>query len=275
MTTAKPIVEPTRLLWQKTTNASIGGVDIAGFIRHSGGVQSPRLFGRYAVVYVIDGEGYYGDQRGFQSPVRCGDLIFVFPEMAHNYGPGPGQRWSEFYIVFQGPIFDAWRAPGLLDIARPITHLDPTQYWLRKLQSIVEPGSDLTVMIRMQQFLADVFDNQRRIMLGESQQRWLANAQHLMNALETYPPLLPQLAAQRMKMPYEMFRRKFAQLAGIAPGKYRDARLIDLASRLLHDRHQTLRQIAEHCGFCDEFHFSRRFKQKIGLSPTEFRGRIA
>ena len=189
MNTNTPIVEPTRLLWQKTVSSSIGGVDIAGFIRHSGGVQSSRLFGRYALVYVIDGEGHYGDQRGFESPVRCGDLIFIFPEMPHNYGPDSGQRWSECYIVFDGPIFDAWRAPGFLDISRPIIHLDPTQYWLRKLQSIVEPGSDLSVMIRMQQFLADVFDNQRRIMLGESQQRWLEKAQHLMNALETDPPL--------------------------------------------------------------------------------------
>jgi len=33
----------------------------------------------------------------------------------------------------------------------------------------------------------------------------------------------------------------------------------------------TDRQIAERLGFCDEFYFSRRFKQLTGRSPRQFR----
>jgi AraC-like DNA-binding protein len=70
--------------------------------------------------------------------------------------------------------------------------------------------------------------------------------------LLTDPPLRPEEAAAKMGMGYEAFRKRFARLAGIAPAKYRDARLMDLAGRLLRDREKPLKQIADACGFCDE-----------------------
>ena len=34
-----------------------------------------------------------------------GYLIFVFPDLAHRYGPGPDETWTEMYLVFNGPVF--------------------------------------------------------------------------------------------------------------------------------------------------------------------------
>ena len=34
------------------------------------------------------------------------------------------------------------------------------------------------------------------------------------------------------------------------------------------------KEIAEHLGFSDEYHFSKRFKQVTGLPPSEFRRRM-
>lgn len=271
----KPIVRPTRLVYQTSDYRPPGGVTMAGYIRHSPGVMGTmRVFGRYALVYVLDGEGVYRDTRGVETPIGVGDLIVVFPELGHWYGPGPGQLWSEFYLVFEGPVFDAWRHPQLLDPACPILRLEPTDYWLGRMEAVIEPAGDLDKVCRMQQFLADVLEHQRQRRQPGADVAWLARAQSLLNALETNPPLCPEEAADRLGMGYEAFRKRFAKLAGIAPAKYRDARLMDLAGRLLTDRSRSLKQIADACGFCDEFHFSRRFKQKVGLSPSDFRARL-
>ena len=271
-----PIVRPTQLVYQTLAVSAPGAVTLAGFIRDSAGVAGTmRVFGRYAVVLVLDGRGRYHDVNGIDVPVRIGDLILVLPEVGHWYGPGPGESWSEFYIVFEGAAFDAWRSPSLLDASRPLLHLSPLKYWAGRMEAILEADSDLGKVCRMQQFLADVFEHERQASRPEKDHAWLARAQSLLSALQTDPPLRAEEVAQRLGLSYEVFRKKFAKLTGLPPTKYRDARIMDLASRLLTDRDLPLKSIAARCQFCDEFHFSRRFKQRVGMSPSEFRKRLA
>lgn len=68
-------------------------------------------------------------------------------------------------------------------------------------------------------------------------------------------------------------RRLFVREIGKTPREY----LIDLriraAKKLLSLRHvhnDTIEQIAEGCGFSDLAYFSRAFKKRVGVSPTEF-----
>ncbi len=270
------LARPTELLYQSSAPPAVGGVTLAGFIKsHTGLPVDPmRVYGKYALVYLLDGGGQYADALGARMDVIPGDMIVVFPELAHTYGPQPGGTWSEFYIVFEGPLFDVWRAKGLLDPARPKLHLEPLDYWLHRLQAIVEHGSDLTIACRMQQFLADMVEHDRQSAVAAHDNAWLAEARRLLSALDVDPPLRPEETADRLGLSYEVFRKKFVKLTGVAPAKFRDARLMDLASQLLKDRDRSLKEIARRCGFCDEFHFSRRFKQKIGLPPSEFRDRL-
>jgi AraC-like DNA-binding protein len=47
--------------------------------------------------------------------------------------------------------------------------------------------------------------------------------------------------------------------------------MVDRACELMQERRLTDKQIAESLGFCDEYYFSRRFKQMTGRSPRAFR----
>lgn len=268
-------VPATRIVYQSSAAPAVGGVVLAGFIRNSPGVPSDpmRLFGKYALVYLLDGAGRYADARGTQFDVHAGDLITVFPDIAHTYGPGPGQHWSEFYIVFEGPLFDVWRSKGMLDPARPKVHLEPIGLWLKQLEAVSAGGSDLLLACRMQQLLADIVEHTRQSAIASRGSAWLVEAKRLLSAADNRPPLRPQDVAAKLGLSYELFRKRFVQFTGIAPAKFRDARMMDWASQLLTDRNRPLKDIAHQCGFCDEFHFSRRFKQRIGIPPSEFRAR--
>jgi AraC-like DNA-binding protein len=57
--------------------------------------------------------------------------------------------------------------------------------------------------------------------------------------------------------------------------RYRTACRINRACTLLSDGSLANKKIAEKLGFANEFHFSRRFKQFPGQSPTEFRRSLA
>jgi len=70
------------------------------------------------------------------------------------------------------------------------------------------------------------------------------------------------------------FHRRFAALLGVSPKHYMFDCQIAEAKRLLVEQEKDLREVAELCGFAHQSHFTSRFKQATGLTPTAWR-RIA
>lgn len=63
------------------------------------------------------------------------------------------------------------------------------------------------------------------------------------------------------------FRREFGQ----STGEYIDTLLIEKAKLMLLNRELSIGEISATLGFCDQFYFSRRFRQKCGESPLIYR----
>ena len=59
--------------------------------------------------------------------------------------------------------------------------------------------------------------------------------------------------------------------AGMSPGKYIDNMIFLKAKQMLSDPALTIGQISQKLGFCDQFYFSRRFKQLCGTTPLKYR----
>jgi len=66
-------------------------------------------------------------------------------------------------------------------------------------------------------------------------------------------------------------RKAFKEETGETLGKYIDDRIFFRAKQLLAKKHITIGEISQNLGFCDQFYFSRRFKEKFGKTPSEFR----
>ena len=67
------------------------------------------------------------------------------------------------------------------------------------------------------------------------------------------------------------FRRLFLKLVGISPKQYVIDVRIQKAKQLLAEGIMKISAISELSGFSNQYHFSRCFKEKTGLSPTEYR----
>ena len=268
-----PLEGQTHHLFQTATGSPLGGVTLAGVIRGGPGVAaSPmRVLGSYAMVYLLEGSGRYQDALGGAKEVRKGDLILLFPDVPHAYGPPPEGAWDEIYLVFDGPVFDLWREQAVLRPEAPIYHLEPVEYWLRRLEEIVAPNlSALERLCRLQTVLASVLADFQRDPASAREEEWLARACALLDA-DIGGELYVENVARRLGLSPETFRKKFARLAGAPPWRYRMTRVIEHACRLVHEGRLTNKEIAARFGFNDEFHFSRRFKQITGRSPTQFR----
>ncbi|MED2893344.1 helix-turn-helix domain-containing protein [Brevibacillus porteri] len=64
----------------------------------------------------------------------------------------------------------------------------------------------------------------------------------------------------------EVFKKK----VGKSPIEYLTSCRMEHAKTLLRESNKRLREVARLVGYADEFYFSRRFKQQIGVSPTVF-----
>jgi len=266
-------VPRSRLLWQSKKTCPLGQISLAGYIRNGRGISLTRLrnFNNFALVYLLKGSGRM--KIGSQPVIQCraGDLLFVYPGVPHGYGPGPGERWDELYVVFNGPVFEFWRQRGLLNPAHAQQHLAPIARWRPQLEAVVEPGLPssadgmLRRVCRLQKFLADIIQEPEP---EEVHVPWLEIA---MNELVKGAGTPPIILARKLGLSYETFRKEFTRQTGCPPARYRTRRLIEQAGALMTERHLSNKELAETLGFCDEFHFSRRFREVTGQSPREYR----
>lgn len=173
-------------------------------------------------------------------------------------------------------MFDAWRDTGLLDSSRPLYHLEPVEEWHKRLMEIVPSDSvsqhrNGTVGVsRLLTVLTEATATRSESGMPSPALPWLNRACHLLETDLNQARSMDAVAAH-LGLSYETFRKAFEQQVGISPARYRAEKRIDAARALLLHTPMTSRQIAEGLGFPDEFYFSKRFKQIVGVSPRDFR----
>ena len=83
-------------------------------------------------------------------------------------------------------------------------------------------------------------------------------------------PTLDEIAKKAHLSPFH-FHRRFTDLIGMTPKHFLLGCQIHEAKRALAARRKELAQIATDCGFAHQSHFTSRFKQATGLTPTRWR----
>jgi AraC-like DNA-binding protein len=67
------------------------------------------------------------------------------------------------------------------------------------------------------------------------------------------------------------FKREFKKIFNDTPAKWVMKKRMALASELLENTKLSISEITFECGFENQTHFSRIFKEKVGMSPLKFR----
>ena len=215
---------------------------------------------------------------GIAQDVEKGDVLFIYPEVAHRYGPRHGETWGEIYVIFDGVIFDQLRKSTFIDDRRPI--LKSPDAFAERMEELLKMSRPINSAQRTMEIgnflilLGELLEyNSSESTKSAFADSWLAESKRELEAnLEQMIDW--ESLSRKCGMSYESFRKKFRESTGVAPARYRDECRIEAACGMLIQHPQlTLRAVAHSLGFCDEYNFSKRFKQMKDSSPRDFRGR--
>lgn len=81
---------------------------------------------------------------------------------------------------------------------------------------------------------------------------------------------IEQLAAKFHVSPSKL-KQDFSAITGMPVRQYISEQRLQLARKLLRQETPTLTQIAFHCGYCSQSHFTAAFRAKFGLTPGQYR----
>jgi AraC-like DNA-binding protein len=253
----------------------LGTIRLASFVENGSGSGKGKLrrYPSYALVCLLDGLGYYRDSRGVSQSVVPGDLIWVSPGVAHTYGPQEGHSWSEFFVVFDGPVFDLWESRKMFAVLRPVQHLGAPNLWIERLTKVCQAStrtanSAAAAIIDLQSILLDLIVLQTKA--SQPDEEWLISAAHTIEWLSTPNESLSRIA-KTFGLSYETFRKRFTRRFGVSPQRYRMRHLMQKAIVLLNEQNLSVKETAYHLGFCDEFYFSRAFRKLTGRPPSSLR----
>lgn len=278
------------MFWHMPSEATTERTRAAGYQRITMSDQDPTPFGRVllagevaddepfvagplrtlpgtVISLVTEGEGRYRSADGQTVPIIGPSLTVVLPDEPHWYGTNPGQRWSEWFAVVEGPAFDLLRETGRLTWSGP----RPVPRGVR--------SADLALLLRNapprsgaeQQVwaLAGWLAAALAPPVDDETARWDQAATLLGEQLQSRVAMRD--VAARLDLDYDRFRRVFRDRFGRSPLAFRNDRRLEVAATLLRATNLTCREIARRVGFSDEFHLSRRFRSRYGVSPTEYR----
>lgn len=251
----------------------VGTIGLAGVIRDGAGLTRFRDdLDTFALVLPFGEEGSYEDASGERRRIGSGDGFILSPNgPAHRYGPLPGRRWDEVYACFAGPLFELWRERSLIRSPVHFLRMSPPEYWFRRVVDAVDPGlTALEQLTRLQAVLGAVLGHQDGD--GVDRDRWIKRAVKAVIDMDGETDY--RTVARRLGVSYETFRKRFAEGTGRPPHRFRLDHLIERACDRMHRESLTNAQLADRLGICNEYHFAKLFKDRMGVSPGEFRSRM-
>lgn len=255
----------------------LGALSIGAEQRFSRGVGPvPRNFGLRAVVLLLGGGGTYWDPQLGTRHVQPGDLIHVFPNLLHTYGPPRGEPWHEIFVCFEGPLFDQLEETGILNRSDPVWRLTRPEYWERRIRVLAEQWTVQANQISPMQAVAQWMEFLAELAASVSHQtgdeQWLSTVRRMLDQEHRLPlSMPPEEIAAHCGMSYESLRKKFRNAVGCGLVEYHRRKIIERAAVMLQRSHLTHAEIAELLGFCDEFHFAKLFRKYQGVAPGQLR----
>ncbi len=241
--------------------------------------QHGRILEGFALLYISSGQGTLESESRFSAVVEPGHAFLLFPKVWHRYTPNPETGWHEHWIGFDGEIARQWLKHKFISPKKPIVKINAEDTVMATFNRVMQ--AIRANRPALQQILAGATHNLMGLVYSAQQAQPAADAQNanvIENAItriqnEFDRELDVKLLAREFGVSYSWFRHTFAGHTGLSPHQYLLGFRLVRARSLLAETELSIKEIAMQIGFGDEFYFSRLFRQKLKLTPSQWRNR--
>ncbi len=226
-----------------------------------------RYFEFYSLSHMYEGHGRLWLEDGTEQEVFAGDCILITPKTVNSYGGFKGRPYVEDNLIFCGPVADMLMRSGIA--VSGVYHIGKVRSLIPIIEMYRDPAVDsqISANIALQKLLVDLYLKKRN-----SRQEYPA-LEKLMSEIKQNIAKWWTVSemAEMCNLSDDQLRRIFVRYTGVSPKLYIDQLKLKYAAQLLAGSDMKISEISDSLGYMDPYHFSRRFKEVIGLSPRNYR----
>jgi AraC-like DNA-binding protein len=240
--------------------------------------QHGRILNEYQVIYIIGGAGVFESSSVREKKVEQGSLILLFPGEWHRFKPDINTGWDEYWVGFKGDIADTIIKKRFFHPEEAILSIGFHEKMIVLFNEIIEetkkekPGYQPIISGAVLHLLGYVFSlTKQKLFENEDLLEITINKAIVLLRTKIDEQITMQKIADELQVSYAWFRKMFKLYTGIAPQQYFIQLKIEKAKNLLMDPFKSVKEIAYDLNFESAFYFSKLFKEKVGLSPDQYK----
>lgn len=238
-----------------------------------------RTLHEFQLVYIANGRGVFESETIAPTLVEGGTAFLLYPGVWHRFQPSSETGWEEFWVGFRGHYAEYLMRQECFNPQQPLMPIgfqsELLNMFTRLIDTLKYEGTayqqtatcqiiQLLGLVYTSALLNDPARNRREQIVHQVryqiQGAWDQNLD------------FKELAKEK-NVSYVWFRKAFKEIMGVAPGQYHLNLKIDKAIQLLQETNLSISEIAFQTGFESLFYFSRIFRKKTNMSPSESRAK--
>lgn len=238
--------------------------------------RNGRILKEYQFNYITNGSGVLENEEG-SFKIEPGTLMIIRKNQWHRYQPDRSTGWTEQYIGFDGTIADHFlfqksvlEGKSIIRIGKHEELID-TYYRIFTLVQEEKPGFQEIASGMIINLLGYITAFQKQIgFKGKPLETEIQNMRFDMRKdILSMPDFGPYAFNSNVSVDY--FRNMFKKYTGFSPYQYHLELKLMRAKELLLTTNKSIKEIAYELGFQSIHYFSRCFKKKVGMNPSQVR----
>jgi AraC-like DNA-binding protein len=258
----------------KLASQSLAVIECGIQICHPGHA-APKLFYKdYSAHFILEGKGRF-IRNGVEQELHAGQGFLIIPNTTCVYIADEKEPWKYVYASFRGADDDALVHNAGLDENNVIFEFPLDEDMIHDIYAMHRAGKkneargyDVTGYFLL--VMSRLVKAAKNAQGEEKGDYYVKLAKRFIEDHYSEPLTVADIAAH-LRIDRTYLYRLFMRGAEVSPSAYLlDVRL-NAAAKMLENRELSIREVAANAGFCNVSYFYKRFAEKHGISPKQYR----